>query len=74
MICIIAGNYFEAETWAKSQFLAKNEWFFPEDEEDLKYRSNFHVVIVGSAGQNVPPRYFDRILGLAQTRGRIGRQ
>ena len=74
MICIIAGNYDEALTFAKSQFLAKNEWFYPEDEDMLKRMSNFHVLVVGSAGQNVPPSYFERVYSLAQQRGRIGRR
>lgn len=73
MICIIAGNYHEAETWAHSQFLARSEWFYPTDENDLKLKTNFHVIVVGSAGQNVPVSYFDRIFSLAQQRGRIGR-
>lgn len=73
MICIIAGNYFEAETWAHSQFLARSEWFFPEDTDDLIRRSNFHVLVVGNAGHNVPASYFDRFYALAQVRGRIGR-
>ncbi len=73
MICILAGNYFEAETWAHSQFLARNEWFYPRDETELRQRCNFHVLVVGSAGQNVPHSYFDRLYSLAQTRGRIGR-
>lgn len=73
MICIIAGDAHEAETWAHSQLLARNEWFFPEDEDELKQRSNFHVIVVGTAGHNVPISYFDRVFALAQVRGRIGR-
>ena len=73
MICLIAGNYFEAETWARSQFLARNEWFFPKDEDELKQKSNFHVLVVGTAGHNVPVSYFNHFYALAQTRGRIGR-
>jgi tRNA A37 threonylcarbamoyladenosine dehydratase len=73
MICLIAGNYEEALTFAKSQFLARNEWFYPRDEDELKRMSNFHVLVVGSAGHNVPSSYFDRFYALAQTRGRIGR-
>ena len=73
MICLIAADYFEAETWAHSQFLAKSEWFYPFDEDDLRRRTNFHVLVVGTAGHNVPHSYFDRIYSLAQQRGRIGR-
>lgn len=73
MICLLAANHFEAETWARSQFLAKNEWFFPQDEDDLKKRSNFHVLVIGTAGHNVPASYFERVYRLAQERGRINR-
>ena len=73
MICIIAGNYREAETWAGGQFLAKNEWFYPFDLEELKQKSDFHVVVIGTAGLNVPSSYFERFFSLAQQRGRIGR-
>lgn len=72
-LCILAGNYKEAVSWARSQNLQANDWFFPEDEYDLKTKTNFHVIVVGTAGENVPPFYFDRIYLLAQTRGRIGR-
>lgn len=71
MICILAGNYKEAETWARGQMLAQDEWFFPRDELDLHRRTGFHVLVVGTAGQNVPSVYFERILQLAQRRGRM---
>ena len=73
MICIIAGNLQEAETWARSQFLARNEWFYPEDISDLYYKTNFHVLVIGSAGQNISASYFDQLYAIAQTRGRIDR-
>jgi hypothetical protein len=73
MICLLAGNYFEAETFARSQFLSRSEWFYPADEEDIKKRTNFHVLVIGTAGHNVPQSYFDRFYALAQTHGRIGR-
>lgn len=73
-LCILAGNYQEALTWAKGQMIDKDSWFYPIDEDDLKQKSNFHVIVIGSAGMNVPPSYFERILSLAHTRGRIGRQ
>jgi len=73
MICILAGNLVEAQRWARSQFLDDNEWIYPEDEEQLHKMTNFHVVIVGTAGMNVPSSYFDRLLTTAKNRGRIGR-
>jgi hypothetical protein len=54
--------------------LDDNEWFYPADEYDIKRRSNFHVIVIGSAGMNVPSSYFERIFNLAQERGRIGRE
>lgn len=73
MICIIAGNYHEAKTWAYGQYLSDEEWFYPSDIDELKVRSNFHVVVIGTAGQNVPPSYFEKIFHLAHERGRVGR-
>lgn len=73
MICILAGNYLEAEQWASGQMLEGKEWFYPADDKELLRRTNFHVVVVGTAGQNTPASYFNRILDLAQSRGRINR-
>jgi hypothetical protein len=73
MLCLIAGNHLEAERWARGQLLDESEWFFPSDPDELKSKSNFHVIVIGTAGYNVPPAYFERILHLAQQRGRIGR-
>lgn len=74
MICLLAGNYKEALTFAKGQNLDKNEWFFPENVHDLNFKQNFHVLVIGTAGENVPSLYFDKIYELAQKRGRIGRK
>lgn len=73
MICIIAGNYLEAERYAAGQLLDDNEWFYPADISELLTKSNFHVLVVGTAGQNVPASYFERVLRTAKTRGRINR-
>jgi hypothetical protein len=73
MICIIAGNYQEARNWAYGQMLDKDEWFYPEDLEALLKRRNFHVLVVGTAGFNLPQYYFEKLLQLAKQRGRIGR-
>lgn len=74
MICLIAGNRLEAIRFARSQFWDDSEWFFPTDEYDLRHKSNFHVLVIGTAGQNVPSSYFERILSTAHERGRIGRK
>lgn len=71
MICLIAGNSEEAKRWAYGQLLDDDEWFYPRDELDLKTRKNFHVLVVGTAGQNVHPIYFEKILSLAKKRGRM---
>jgi len=73
MICIIAGNYLEAERYANAQLLDDNEWFYPSDETDLLSRQAFHVLVVGTAGQNVPSSYFERILRIAKQRGKMNR-
>ena len=72
-ICIIAGNYDEAKIWARGQHLDDDSWFYPADLEELNSRSNFHVVVVGTAGWNVSPGYFEKVFSLAQVRGRINR-
>jgi hypothetical protein len=74
MICIIAGDYLEAEKWAYGQELDSTEWFFPHEVEDLRRRENFHVVVVGTAGHNVPPSYFEKIFALAKQRGMVNRK
>jgi hypothetical protein len=73
MICIIAGNFDEALTFAIGQNIPKGDWFYPEDEKDLLDKENFHVLVVGSAGHNVPSSWFDKFYSLAQERGRRGR-
>lgn len=74
MICIIAGNYQEAKNWAYGQQLDHTEWFYPEEPEMLLRESNFHVIVIGTAGLNIPPSYFEKIFRLAKTRGRLNRR
>ena len=73
MICLIAGNYLEAKTWAYGQQLNDDEWFYPIDEVDLYKRHDFHVIVIGTAGYNVPNSYFERVFQLAKHQGRTGR-
>lgn len=73
MILILAGNRLEAERWARAQMLEPSEWTYPEDEDTIHNMTNFHTVIVGTAGMNVPSSYFDRLLTTAKKRGRINR-
>lgn len=71
MICLLAGNYQEAVRWASGQGLEDDEWFYPLEPGDLLSRKDFHVLVVGSAGMNVPPSYFERVYQLALARGRM---
>lgn len=72
-ICLIAGNYDEALAYAKHQSIPKECWFYPKDENDLLFKKNFYVLVVGTAGQNVPVSYFNKIYSLALKRGQIER-
>lgn len=73
-ICIIAGNYDEAFTFAAGQSWNRQQWFYPRDEQDLANYSNFHVLVIGTAGQNVPLSWFNKFYDLAVRRGRIDRE
>jgi hypothetical protein len=74
MICIIAGNEREAKQWAYAQMLDRSEWFYPYDSEDLIKRENFHVIVIGTAGENITPAQFERVLHLAKSRGKVNRR
>lgn len=74
MICIIAGNYREALTYARGMEFDHDEWFYPTTPDDLHNKENFHVIVTGTAGQNVHPMYFERVYQLAKRRGRINRK
>ena len=74
MICILAGNYPEAAQWARGQSLDKDEWFYPIEPEELLSRVNFHVLVVGTAGLNVPDSYWNYLYNLAKERGRMERK
>jgi hypothetical protein len=54
--------------------LSNEEWFYPRELEDLLKRENFHVIVIGTAGQNVPSNYFEKIYSLAKQRGRQNRR
>lgn len=73
-ICLIAGNSEEAYRYARSQYLEKEQWFYPKDANDLLFKTNFHVIVVGTAGQNFPASTFEKIYNLALERGRIDRR
>lgn len=73
MICIIASSYHEAKNWAYGQQLDSNEWFYPDEPQDLFRYENFHVLVVGNM-VNFPPVYFEKIYNLAKQRGRQNRR
>jgi hypothetical protein len=72
-ICLIAGNSQEALNFAKLQNIPREAWFYPKDERDLLFRSNFYVLVIGTAGMNIPSSVFEKIYQLALERGKIGR-
>ena len=72
-ICIIAGNELEAYRFAQSQNWDKTCWFYPHSLNDLSFKFNFHVITVGTAGENSPPDVFEKLYSLALKRGKIGR-
>jgi len=73
-ICLIAGNAEEAYRFARVQNLERDQWFFPKDANDLLFRSNFHVIVVGNAGFNFPSSIFEKIYQLALERGKVDRR
>jgi len=72
-LCLIAGNIHEAKTFARSQMLEDDQYFYPKDVNDLLFRTNFDVLVVGTAGMNTPSSYFEKIFQTALLRGKIGR-
>ena len=72
-ICIIAGNFEEALAFAKAQEIPRESWFYPKSVNELLFRNNFYVLVVGTAGQNLPSSIFERLYQTALQRGSIGR-
>lgn len=72
-ICLIAGNEYEALAYAKSQNIPAGCWFYPKTPNELLFMSNFYVLVVGTAGQNIPSSMFEKIYSLALERGKVGR-
>lgn len=72
-ICLIAGNSHEAYQWARNQNLSREQWFYPSNVNDLLFKTNFHVLVIGTAGQNIPADIFEMIYQTALKAGSIGR-
>jgi hypothetical protein len=73
-ICLIAGNSEEAYRFARLQSLEPSQWFYPKSPDELLFKTNFHVIVVGTAGQNMPSNLFEKIYQLALQRGKIDRR
>ncbi|MEX0595468.1 MAG: hypothetical protein WD512_03130 [Candidatus Paceibacterota bacterium] len=73
-ICIFAKNEKEADRWAENQNLSKSQYFYPKDLNDVMFRTNFHVIVIGIQELSVNAQYFEKIYALAQQRGKIGRE
>jgi hypothetical protein len=69
MIAIISGTYKEAKSWAKGQLLEDDEWFYVNDIDDLINRTNFHVLVVGTADE-INPHHFEKLFSLARKKGK----
>ena len=70
MIFIIASTYKDAKRWANTQQLRCDEWFSTQDEDELRRKYNFHVIVLDSAAE-LPSYLFERLFNLGQKRGRI---
>ena len=71
VIALIAGSYKEAKSWASGQLLDDNEWFYLADIDGLIGKTNFHVVVVGSAGDAYSPQFFEKLFSMAKKKGRM---
>jgi hypothetical protein len=70
-ICIFAASEDEANRWARSQNMTKDQYFYPHSEIDILSRTNFHVVVIGAG--NLSSSQFEKAYNLALARGKIGR-
>lgn len=70
-ICIFAPNEEEANKWARSQNLDKNQYFYPHDVNDVLFKKNFHVIVVGIG--NISSFAFEKMYNLALEKGKVGR-
>lgn len=71
-ICIFAKSETEAKRWASSQNLNNNQFFYPHDINDLLFKSNFHVIVIGIS-ELEGSFSFEKTYNLALERGKIGR-
>lgn len=72
MICIISPTYKQASNFAHTQNLDQTEWFYLSDAEDVKWRSNFHVLVVGEFPSE-RLGWFEKVYSIARYRGKVNR-
>ena len=71
-ICVFAKNETEAKKWANSQNLSSEQFFYPRSTNDLMFKSNFHVIVIGVS--DLEGSFdFEKTYNLALERGQIGR-
>lgn len=70
-ICVFAPSEDEANKWARSQLLEKEQYFYPHSIGEIKLKSNFHVIVIGVG--NLSASDFERAYNLALERGKLGR-
>jgi len=70
-ICIFAPNEDDANKWARSQNMDKEQYFFPHSTGEIKLKSNFHVIVIGVG--NISSSEFDNAYNLALECGKRGR-
>jgi hypothetical protein len=70
-ICVFAPSEDEANRWAKSQNLDREQYFFPHSTGEIKLKSNFHVIVIGVG--NLSSTEFEKAYNLALERGKLGR-
>jgi hypothetical protein len=71
VICLLSPTKEEAEKFARAQFLARNEYFWAGDKDNLVGRVGFHVLVVGFFENT---RYFENLLAYAQANGSRNRK
>ena len=69
MICIIAESRRKATRWAEGQMLREDEWFYPDERNDLLTRKDFHVIVIDPG--DMPNNFLNELLTLAWRRGRM---
>ena len=72
-ICIFAKTELDAFRFAQAQNWDRNCWFYPHSIDDLRFKRNFHVLVVGITELDASPANFEAAYKLALEKGKIGR-